>query len=99
MVLEIGPCGFHRREPTKKRVEYKISSLVELVVLCYGLMLIDVQQLNTHQSHILRLQLLLLSGQEVVLLGQQLDGVLHAQAELLIHQFVTLGDVVQLFAG
>ena len=62
-------------------------------------MLIDVQQLNAHQSHIFGLQLLLLSSQVVVLLCQQLDRVLHAQAELLIHLSLSLGDIVQLFAG
>ena len=62
-------------------------------------MLVDVEQLLAHQRHILGLQLLLLRREEVVLLGQQLHRVLHAQAELLIYQVVALLHVAQPLAG
>ena len=61
--------------------------------------LVDVEQLDVEQRHVLGLQHLLAGGRQLVLGRQQLDGVLHPDGELLARQLVAAPGVLLLLDG
>ena len=63
------------------------------------LALIELEQAGVEQCHILGLKHFLLGAEQVVLFGEQFDGILHAEVELFADEVVAGLCALQLLAG
>ena len=71
-----------------------------IVIMVFDLFsLVDVEQFDVEQRHVLRLQDLLPGGRQFVLRRDQLHGVLHPHTELLVGEVATLLGIALFFAG